>query len=185
MRSVATTVSYQEWLGMPKVRDAAEGDRRIRITPPAKWVHARTVSEIHRALLGRLDQGRFLIATAQFGLVMRKEPLTVRVPDLALFEISTIVEQEGFVHSPPQLIAEVLAPGEDLSRRVADYASVGVPDVWVISPEARTVEVLTFENGGMHGRQAFCDSAFASPTYPQVTVDVADLWSDWRPQRVE
>ena len=71
----------------------------------------------------------------------------VRVPDLALFQACTIVEQDGFIHSPPQLVAEVLAPGEDLSRKLADYASLGVPEVWVVSPEAQTVEVLTSRSG--------------------------------------
>jgi Uma2 family endonuclease len=104
---------------------------------------------------------------------------------LAVFEKDTIVEQDGFVHSPPQLVAEVLAPGEDLSRKLADYASLGVPEVWVVSPEARTFEVLTRENGSLHVAQTLSHGVFTSPRYPQVTVNIEDLWSDWRPQRVE
>ncbi len=141
---MATTVSYLEWLRMPEVQDATEEviDGEIRITPPAKWVHAFTVSKIYSALVCQFVAGKYSIATAQFGLVIRKEPLTVRVPDLAVFELGMIVEEDGFIHSPPQLAAEVLAPGEDLSRKLVDYASLGVPEVWVISPESRTIEVL-------------------------------------------
>jgi Uma2 family endonuclease len=99
---MATAVTYDEWLRMPEVQDATEEviDGEIRITPPAQWAHAWTVSNIRRALV-QLDEPEFLVATAQFGLVIRKAPLTVRVPDLAVFEIGTIVEQDGFIHSPP------------------------------------------------------------------------------------
>ena len=39
---------------------------------------------------------------SEFGLVIRKQPLTSRVPDLAVFELSAIVEQDGYIHSAPQ-----------------------------------------------------------------------------------
>lgn len=177
---MATTVSYLEWLRMPEVQDATEEviDGEIRITGPAKWVHACTVSNIYLQLHDQLDHGRFLIATARFGLVIRKEPLTVRGPDLAVFEIGSIVQEDGFIHSPPQLIAEVLAPGEDLSRKLADYASLGVQEVWVVSPEARTVEVLCLENDKLHVAQTLSGGVFTSSYFPQVPVNVADLWND-------
>jgi Uma2 family endonuclease len=99
--------------------------------------------------------------------------------------MATIIEQDGFIHSPPQLVAEVLAPGEDLNRKLADYASLGVPEVWVVSSEARTVEVLTWKNGRLHVAQTLSHGAFTSPHYPQVTVSVEGLWTHWRPQQVE
>jgi Uma2 family endonuclease len=148
-------------------------------------VHAEAVDGLRDLLVRQLDRRAFRVATAKFGLVIRKQPLTVRFPDLAVFERSTIVEQDGFIHSPPQLVAEVLAPGEDLSRKLADYASLGVPEVWVVSPESRTVEVLAFEKGGLHGRQVLSDGTFTSAHFPHVTINVADLWSDWRPKQVE
>jgi Uma2 family endonuclease len=184
---MATTVTYEEWLRMPEVQDATEEviDGEIRITAPAKWVHAWTISNIRNALATHLDDPEFLIATAQFGLVIRKAPLTARVPDPAVFETSTIVELDGFVHSPPQLVAEVLAPGEDLSRKLADYASLGVPEVWVVSPEARTVEILIRENGGLRVTQTPSHGTFTSPHFPHVTVNVEDFWRTWCSRQVQ
>jgi Uma2 family endonuclease len=74
----------------------------------------------------------------------------------------------------------VLAPGEDLSRKLADYGSLGVPEVWVVSPESRTIEVLTWENGVLRAAQTLSDGTFTSPRHSQVTVQVEDLWRDWR-----
>jgi Uma2 family endonuclease len=86
------------------------------------------VGNVRRALIDEFAESKFLLATGRFGLVIRKEPLTVSGPDLAVFEIGTIVEHNGFIHSPPRLVAEVLAPGEDIRRKLADYASLGVPE---------------------------------------------------------
>jgi Uma2 family endonuclease len=178
---MATTVTYEEWLRMPEVQDATEEviDGEIRIAPPAKWIHAWTVGNICNALATQpLDAPEFLIATAQFGLVIRKAPLTARVPDLAVLEASTIVEQDGFVHSPPHLIVEVLAPGESLSRKLVDYASIGVPEVWVVSPEDRTVEVLYLEDTHLRTASVLSIGTLTPKLFPAVTVDIAAIWPD-------
>ena len=179
MRGMATTVTYEEWLRMPEVSDATEEvvNGEIRITPAAKWVHARTVELTQRALNKNLDPGRIAVL-GRFGLVIRKEPLTVRVPDLAVLEISSIVEEDGFVHSPPQLVAEVLSPGEDPAGKLADYASLGVPEVWVVLPEARTVEVLYLEDSYLHSDHVLARGVLTPKLFPQVAIDIAAIWPD-------
>jgi len=177
---MATTVSYEDWLPMPEVQDATEEviDGEIRISPPAKWTHAWTVEMISRSLHEQLDISGYLVLTGRMGLVIRTNPLTVRGPDLAIFEKRTIVEREGFVHSAPQLVAEVLAPGEDLSRRLADYAALGVPEVWVVSPEARTVEILYLDNGFLRTSHILASGVLTPKLFPQVSVDIAKIWPD-------
>ena len=47
-------------------------------------------------------------------------------------------------------MVEVLSPANTRSERsekLRDYESLGVPEVWVVSPEAQTVEVLLLQNG--------------------------------------
>jgi len=165
---------------MPEVEDATEEvvNGEIRITPPRKWRHARTVEKLYRPLARQLDQRRFCVATAQFGLIVRKSPLTCRVPDLAVLEESAVVEQDGFVHSPPQLVAEVLSPDEDISEKLADYASLGVPEVWVVSPEARTVEVWRLEDGFLRSGGTPADGTLTPRLFPHVTVEIAGIWPD-------
>ena len=49
-----------------------------------------------------------------------------RVPDLAVFQASTIVEQDGYIHSAPQLAVEVLSPANtrrEREEKLNDYAS--------------------------------------------------------------
>jgi Uma2 family endonuclease len=174
------TVTYEEWLRMPEVTDATEEvvNGEIRITPPQKWVHARTVEKVSRPLIHQLDQRQFYVFTSRFGLIIRKAPLTCRVPDMAVFDESTIVEEDGFVCSPPQLVAEVLSPDEVIEQKLADYASLGVPEVWVVSPEARTVEVLYLENGHIRSVRVAADGTLTPRLFPHVTVEIASIWSD-------
>ena len=46
----------------------------------------------------------------------------------------------------PDLAAEILAPGETetcWAGKVADYASIRVPELWLVDPETESVEVHT------------------------------------------
>ena len=166
---------------MPEVSDATEEvvNGEVRITPPAKWIHALTVGNIRDALMGQLDRPEFHVATAQFGLVIRMAPLTVRVPDLAVFEDSKIIERDGYVHSAPQLVAEVILPGEPPDEELTDYAAIGVPEVWVVTPAARTVEVLCLEDGKLHCTQILADEGALTPReFPHVRVETSSFWPD-------
>ncbi len=130
---------------MPIVEDAIEEvvDGEIRLMPPNKTTHAKIVQALTAAFVRQLDESRIQIYGATFGLVIRKEPLTCRVPDLALFIKANVVEEDGYVHSPPELIIEVLSPSNTPARvreKLLEYEALRVPEVWVFLPEIRAVE---------------------------------------------
>jgi len=177
------TVTYEEWLRMPEVTDAIEEvvDGEILIMPPAKWKHAVIVANLHDSLVAQTDRREVQVVVGSFGVVIRKAPLTSRVPDLAVFRKSTIVEQDGYIHSAPQLVVEVLSPGNtrrERERKLADYASLGVPEMWVVSPEARTVEVLYLESGFLRSAQALTQGVLEPKQFPGVQIQIAEIWPD-------
>ena len=168
---------------MPEVDDAIEEvvNGEIRIMPPAKWKHQRIIELVSNALRDQLGTQRYSFASGLYGLVIRKAPLTSRIPDLAVFELATLVEQDGYVHSAPQLLVEVLSPSNtrrEREEKLADYASLGVPEVWVVSPEARTVEILYLENGLFRTAQILAQGTLTPKLFPQVNVDIAAIWPD-------
>ena len=177
------TVTYEEWLRMPDVTDFIEEvvDGEILISPPAKWEHALIVTNVRHALVAQLDRREVQVVDGSFGLVIRKAPLTSRVPDLAVFRKSTIVEQDGYIHSAPQLVVEVLSPGNtrrELERKLADYASLGIPEMWVVSPKARTVEVLYLESGFLRSAQVLAQGVLEPKHFPGVQIQIAEIWPD-------
>ena len=120
--------------------------------PPAKSVHALIVANLTADFIRQLDRTRFYVLSGSFGVVIRTEPLTTRVPDLAVFERATVVIIDGYFHSAPQLAVEVLSPSEtrrSIGEKLRDYESIGLEEVWLISPEAATVEVLLFQDGAL------------------------------------
>jgi Uma2 family endonuclease len=174
-------VTYEEWLRMPKVDDAIEEvvNGEIRIMPPHKWEHQRIVELTCDALRHQLGNHQYFLATGLFGLIIRKSPLTSRVPDLAVFELGNLMEQEGYLLSAPQLLMLVRSPSNtqrEHEDELADYASLGVPEVWVVSPDARTVEVLYLEDGLPRRAHVLAKGALTPKRLPQVKVHIAAIW---------
>jgi Uma2 family endonuclease len=177
-------VTYEEWLRMPEVTDAIEEvvDGEIIMMPPAKAPHAYLIENLLTALKQQLTDRRFRILTGSFGLVIRTFPLTSRTPDLAIFDEANAIVRDGYFHSAPELAIEVLSPSNtrrDLQRKLADYSSVTVPEVWVFSPEARTVEVLLLNDGLLQTDRVLPESGVLTPShFPEIRLDLASVWPD-------
>ena len=177
------TVTYEEGLRMPEVSDAIEEvvNGVIRIMPAPKWNHSEIVDNLCDLIRQQVDKRVVKAKVSQFGLIIRKQPLTSRVPDLAVFEIATVVEQDGYIHSAPQLAVEVLSPANtrlERAEKLTDYAELGVPEVWVVAPEGRTVEVLYLEAGGLRRQAVLAEGLLKPRLFPDVEIDIARIWPD-------
>jgi Uma2 family endonuclease len=80
------------------------------------------------------------------GVILERDPDTVRGPDVVYFETSKKYDDMNpkFIEDPPTLAVEVLSPNDRLgktTRRVREFLKAGVRLVWVIDPEARDVTV--------------------------------------------
>lgn len=97
---------------MPEVRDAIEEvvNGEIRIMPPPKLIHAEIVENLADLLRRQLDPKTVRVRVSAFGVVIRCDPVTTRVPDLAVFRKASMVEKDGYVHSAPELVVECFRP---------------------------------------------------------------------------
>jgi Uma2 family endonuclease len=81
------------------------------------------------------------------GVILQRNPDTVRGPDLAFYEGRKAYEEllsEFWGETPPRLAVEVLMPDDPpdlVADKVTDYLSHGVPLLWVIDPEMRQATV--------------------------------------------
>jgi Uma2 family endonuclease len=108
-------------------------------------------------------------------------PAHVAGADLAVFESDTVVEQDGYVHSAPQLVVEVLSPANtrrEREEKIADYARIGVPEVWVVSPEGGTVEILNLAEGYLRSAQVLREGVLTPVHFPGVHVEIARIWPE-------
>jgi Uma2 family endonuclease len=180
MATTPKLLTYEEWLKLPEaegIEEVVNGE--IRKMPPNKILHADTVENLADLLKASADRNTIQVRVSTFGLVIRREPLTTRVPDIAVFVRSQVVDQDGYIHSAPELIVEVLSPANTRAERaekLQDYESLGVPEVWVVSPEARTVEVLSLKDGRLRTTALLRDGQIKPVHLPGVSVDVAAIW---------
>src|SRR5581483_4495036 len=175
-------VTYEEWLAMPESEGKEEVvDGEIIRMPPAKYVHAPIVHSLQMALESNLDPKLIWVLTTVFGLVIREDPLTCREPDLAIFIRKNVVVRDGYFRSAPELVVEVLSPSNtrrSRARKVEDYASIGVPEFSILSPEGRTVEVLQLQDGVLRTVKIVNSGQLRPLRFPETSVDVASVWPD-------
>ena len=96
-----------------------------------------------------------VVGPRRLGLVMPEQtyqcfpdaPDRVRKPDVSFIRAEKRPNgprRRGHTPIPPDLAVEVVSPGDsvyDLEDKLADYRSAGVPLVWVVHPNRRTVYV--------------------------------------------
>jgi Uma2 family endonuclease len=181
MATSSKTLTYEEWLMLPEVEGVEEVvNGVIRKMPPNKVIHADIVENLADLLKAQVDRRTVQVRVSTFGLVIHRDPLTTRVPDIAVFIRANVVEHDGYIHSAPELVVEVLSPANTRSERaekLQDYESLGVPEVWVISPEAQTVEVLRLNEDRRLVTTALLREGQLKPThFPEASVDLAAIW---------
>ncbi len=144
-----TAEEFYEWVHRPeqanKWYELVRGEV-IELPPPTK-PHGFVCVNTGR-LLGNFtyQQGKGYLTGNDSGVILERNPDTVRGPDLAYYEdAQTFAElHPKYGEVPPRLAVEVLSPNDRLGRvirRVMDYIHNGVDLVWLIDPEARNVSV--------------------------------------------
>ena len=126
-----------------------------------------TPTNRHQLVLQNLVQslGR-IILRGKLGDVWTA-PLDVRLgedtalqPDLIFVSESRAnIILENYINGAPDLAVEILSPStaaHDRATKLALYGEAGVPEVWLIDPLAKTVEVLKLQ-----GKRYLVDSALA------------------------
>ena len=117
---------------------------------------------------------------APMDVIIQREPLRVRQPDILFTsnERSDILGDR--IEGGPDLVVEVLSPSNTrpyIERKLADYASVGVRECWLVSIDAHTVEVLRQEGG--EWRRAYVrgeGELLESAVLPGLELDIAEIF---------
>ncbi|MBR1398384.1 MAG: Uma2 family endonuclease [Selenomonadaceae bacterium] len=71
------------------------------------------------------------------------------VPDVMIVCDPEIVEDDG-IHGAPDLVVEILSPStarRDKNEKFFAYEKYGVKEYWIVSPEAKSVDVYLLKDG--------------------------------------
>ena len=144
-----TADEFYEWANRPE-----NDDRRFELDN-GEVVEMPSPSELHglvcwltSVIIGNylFRRGSGYACSNDSGLLVRRNPDTVRGPDLMVFLESRTADEvsKKFSERVPALVVEVYSPSDrpgEYNRRIAQYHARGIPLVWVIYPEERAVSV--------------------------------------------
>ena len=108
--------------------------------------HARVAMDLALALGAHVRAAALGRVYAEAGFKLASNPDTVRGPDVAFIRRDRIPDPEptGFAHFAPDLVVEVISPGDrpgEVLAKVADWLSAGTRLVWVLDPGRRVARV--------------------------------------------
>ncbi len=114
------------------------------VREPAGGRHGRVTTEYLANHVHAHQSGA--VYAAETGFTLARHPDTVRAPDIAFVRRERLPDPEptGFPDLAPDLVVEVLSPGDrpgEVLAKVADWLTAGTRLVWTVDPERRLARV--------------------------------------------
>lgn len=140
-------LTYEEYLKSPEIKQRYEiVDGEMIMAPAPTLEHQNILRQLFRLL------DRFVIEHqlgevwfAPLDILVQRQPLRTCQPDLLFGSHGRAGILGPVIEGGPDLVVEVLSPGNAraaMEDKLADYSRLGVRECWLVSPEARSVEVL-------------------------------------------
>ena len=174
--------TWEEFVALDEddLRELIDGEL-IEVEVPNER-HEHAVARIIQYLSNWADahEGTRVLAS---GYKVRIAPKRGVMPDVQLFlpdNPRVAGNEQGLAKGRPDLVVEVVSPSSRRYDRVVKlryYASIRVPEYWVIDPEARTLERLELAKS----TYVIADVAeeaetFSSPAFAGLEIPLARLW---------
>lgn len=114
----------------------------LHMVPPASLPHMRTETDLENALR-KIVSSRDLHVVHEAGLYDPATPghKNYRQPDVMVF--SAAYASERGVEGRAELVIEIVSPNDESRQKIPFYAAMGVKEVWLLDPRARTIEVFS------------------------------------------
>jgi Uma2 family endonuclease len=175
-------ITYEDLCDLPSDGNRWELiDGEAYMTPAPNRMHQEILQRLFEAFRAATEDGS-KVYLAPLDVVLAEA--TVLQPDLIFVreENREILQEQ--IRGVPDLVAEVLSPGTvkmDRGAKMEIYARHGVPEYWIVDPEAQSIEIYRldrevrrYRHEGTHG----AGDRATTPLLPALSVDPADLFAD-------
>jgi len=156
-------------------------DGRVVDMPPAGNGHGVFSARVIRAAdRHSADPDAFEALTSEPGFTLRRDPDTVRAPDVAFVtpeHLAPQLRKRGFYEGAPDIAVEVISESQTRAQvedKVAEYLEAGGRLVWVIDPEARVARV--YRPGAQVDEVAADGVLSGEDVIPGLMVPLADVF---------
>ena len=174
-------ITIEEFVQMPDPEgfqsELVRGE--IVLTPLPQARHGICCAQISCLLGNFVDDSKIgWLACNNAGVILERDPDTVRGPDVAFWSITRQPKMpEDYFEIPPDIAVEVLSPDDrrkNVREKIKDYVKNGVKLVWLVDPDTRTVTVY---QGSLRGSELDeADTLTGGDVLPGFTCLVSDLF---------
>jgi Uma2 family endonuclease len=148
-RPAAKLTTADQLLQMPNDgmrRELVVGE--LREMTPAGGEHGYITVELTLAIGFHVKKnGLGNLFAAETGFILRRDPDTVRAPDVAFMSkerASLAVRERGFVSGAPDLAVEVISPSDtnkEIEAEAEDWLRAGCRMVMLVNPRSRSLKI--------------------------------------------
>jgi Uma2 family endonuclease len=179
-------LTYDIYLTMPEMKQRysiIDGELMMAAAPTPD--HQAIVLELSSTLNYFVREHRLgRVFVAPLDIVIRRDPLRTRQPDVMFISNARrYIIGLQVIEGGPDLVVEVLSPTntrQGLQGKLQDYQTTGVREAWIISPQARTLEVLQLSPEGIarSGLYGLGDT-IVSQVLPDLRLTVAEIFPEF------
>jgi Uma2 family endonuclease len=176
----APAVTWAEFVALPDDdrRELIDG-RLIEVEMPTD-LHEHVVAWLAYHLVGwvRANGGR--VFASGYKVKIREDRGVM--PDVQLYRReNTARGEQAMVAGRPDLAVEVVSKGSPRYDRVTKlqwYASIAVPEYWIVDPEARIFQRLVLREGLYSIAESLADEQVLRPeSFPGLEIALRELWT--------
>lgn len=183
-----TYADYLTWLDN-KTRELLDGFVRL-MSPAPTLTHAQISGKIFNSFMNYINdkKGKCQTFSAPFDVRLPGKPgeiaddkiYTVVQPDICIVCDETKLDRRGCLGAP-DLIVEIISPSSlkyDLNDKFNLYEAAGVKEYWVVSPEAKSVNVFILQDNGKYDRGAVYEEEIEIPvkTLPGLILSTTQIF---------
>ena len=170
-------LTYRDWLELP------EDDRRfelwngaIVVSPSPNGRHQRIQDRVGYHLMSAVLQQPNADLFYEYDVQLSE--YTVVRPDIVIFTGAAGGKfTEQAIVGPPDLVVEIVSPSSrsrDFIQKTALYADAGVPEYWVIDPDAKQLIIGRLRDG-TYEREIVMEGPVACPALGGAMIDISSI----------
>lgn len=158
-------------------------DGVLLMTTQPHWRHQGITARLTRFLDAWSDEANAGVGFVAPGVIFADDQAVA--PDIIWVRhdrLAVILNEDGKLHGPPDLVIEVLSPGKANVERDRDikldlYRRQGVAEYWIVDRFQRQVEAYRSVDGGLNVAQVYtAEDTLTSPLLPGCACAVARLF---------
>jgi len=176
-------VTFEEYLDYQQDSEVSYEliDGELAEMPPALFRHVLIADFIDTAFKQEINKQQLpWLSLREIGI--RTAMYRSRIADICVAtkqQLFDSLDKVAILNSPPLLVVEVISPESvtrDYRYKRSEYASLGIPEYWIVDAQETKVSVLRLEEGFYEMTTFTPSQQIISHIFPELKLSVSDIF---------